>query len=182
MSRSEEHEPRIPLALYRETDSNLIDLHQGSAGYRHRTRSTSMTQGGRVFGSVRMKTEGTTPPTAPCIMVVFGATGDLCRRLLMPALYNLVCDGLLSERFAVLGTARRSICSEEYRALIGSKNQGIEHYPPNDVVLAHQDPLQWRRIFRESSQRLVPLASTEFDIPCHVSSTSISVIYCFAAP
>ena len=54
-----------------------------------------MTQGGRVFGSVRMKTEETTPPTAPCIMVVFGATGDLCRRLLMPALYNLASDGLL---------------------------------------------------------------------------------------
>ena len=87
-----------------------------------------MTQGGRVFGSVRMETNKTTPPTAPCIMVVFGATGDLCRRLLMPALYNLVCDGLLSERFAVLGTARRSICSEEYRALIGSKDQGIEHF------------------------------------------------------
>jgi glucose-6-phosphate 1-dehydrogenase len=87
-----------------------------------------MTLGGRVFGAVRMKAEGTTPPTAPCIMVVFGATGDQCRRLLMPALYNLVCDGLLSERFAVLGTARRAICSEEYRALIGSKDQGIERY------------------------------------------------------
>ena len=87
-----------------------------------------MTQGGRVFGSVRMQAEGTTPPTAPCIMVVFGATGDLCRRLLMPALYNLACDGLLSERFAVLGTARRSISPEEYRALIGSNEHGIERF------------------------------------------------------
>jgi len=87
-----------------------------------------MTQGGRVFGSVRMKTEEATPPVAPCIMVVFGATGDLCRRLLMPALYNLACDGLLLERFAVLGTARRSIGSEEYLALIGSKDQGIQRF------------------------------------------------------
>jgi glucose-6-phosphate 1-dehydrogenase len=75
-----------------------------------------------------MKTEGITPPTAPCIMVVFGATGDLCRRLLMPALYNLACDGLLAERFAILGTAINPINTEEYRALIGSDEQGIRRF------------------------------------------------------
>jgi glucose-6-phosphate 1-dehydrogenase len=38
-------------------------------------------------------------------MVIFGASGDLTKRLLVPALYNLACDGLLAENFAVLGTA-----------------------------------------------------------------------------
>jgi glucose-6-phosphate 1-dehydrogenase len=45
------------------------------------------------------------PPTEPCVMLVFGASGDLTKRLLVPAIYNLACDGLLSENFAVLGTA-----------------------------------------------------------------------------
>ena len=87
-----------------------------------------MTQGAQVIGSVRAEAKGITPQAVPCIMVVFGATGDLCRRLLMPALYNLACDGLLSQRFAVLGTARPSLGPEEYRALIGSNEHGIRRF------------------------------------------------------
>ena len=41
----------------------------------------------------------------PCVMIIFGASGDLTKRLLMPAIYNLACDGLLNENFAILGTA-----------------------------------------------------------------------------
>jgi glucose-6-phosphate 1-dehydrogenase len=43
----------------------------------------------------------------PCAMVIFGATGDLTRRKLVPALYNLAHAGLLPENFAALGFARR---------------------------------------------------------------------------
>jgi glucose-6-phosphate 1-dehydrogenase len=49
-------------------------------------------------------------PAGPCAMVIFGAAGDLTRRKLIPALYNLAADGLLSDNFAVirghLGLAR----------------------------------------------------------------------------
>ena len=41
----------------------------------------------------------------PCIMVIFGAAGDLTARLLIPALYNLARADLLSKEFAVLGVA-----------------------------------------------------------------------------
>ena len=37
----------------------------------------------------------------PCVMVIFGVTGDLTRRKLLPALYNLASQGLLSREFAV---------------------------------------------------------------------------------
>lgn len=55
------------------------------------------------------------PPGEPCIMVIFGASGDLTRRLLMPALYNLYCDGLLPVRFAVVGMALDGLSSEGFR-------------------------------------------------------------------
>ena len=58
-------------------------------------------------------------PTPPCLMVIFGASGDLTRRKLLPALYNLKRAGLLDDRFAVLGTARRALSEEEFRALAG---------------------------------------------------------------
>ena len=84
--------------------------------------------GGQVFGSVRAGPGKTTPPTAPCILVVFGATGDMCRRLLIPALYNLARDGLLADRFAVLGTAIDPIDTMQYRALMGSETQGLRRF------------------------------------------------------
>ncbi len=43
----------------------------------------------------------------PVVVVIFGATGDLTRRKLLPALYNLYLDGQMPERFLVLGVARR---------------------------------------------------------------------------
>ncbi len=45
----------------------------------------------------------------PCIVVIFGASGDLTKRKLLPALYHLDQAGLLPENFAVVGVARRSL-------------------------------------------------------------------------
>jgi glucose-6-phosphate 1-dehydrogenase len=55
----------------------------------------------------------------PCAVVMFGATGDLARRKLVPALYNLTGDGLLNDRFAVVGIGRQSLAQEPYREKIG---------------------------------------------------------------
>jgi glucose-6-phosphate 1-dehydrogenase len=52
----------------------------------------------------------------PGSVVVFGASGDLTRRKLMPALYHLAAGGFLSERFAVVGCARRPWSREEFSA------------------------------------------------------------------
>lgn len=49
-------------------------------------------------------TAARTPPEAPsCAMVIFGAAGDLTKRLVVPALYNLSCSGLLPKNFALVG-------------------------------------------------------------------------------
>src|SRR3984957_8177887 len=57
----------------------------------------------------------TSPPSDPCIMLIFGASGDLTKRLLVPALYNLACDGLLSDNFALLGTAIDAPPTDQFR-------------------------------------------------------------------
>jgi glucose-6-phosphate 1-dehydrogenase len=51
----------------------------------------------------------------PCLMVLFGASGDLTKRLLIPALYNLACDGLLPKRWALVGVAVDELTSDEFR-------------------------------------------------------------------
>ncbi len=52
----------------------------------------------------------------PCALVIFGASGDLTRRKLFPALYSLALRHLLPERFAVLGVARSPQSTEEFLA------------------------------------------------------------------
>ena len=51
----------------------------------------------------------------PCVMVIFGAAGDLTKRKLIPALYNLRHSELLSDNFAVVGVARAEMGDDEFR-------------------------------------------------------------------
>src|SRR5437588_4187253 len=54
-------------------------------------------------------------PGDRCIMVIFGASGDLTTRKLLPALYNLGRNDLLPREFAILGFAKDEIPEEEFR-------------------------------------------------------------------
>src|ERR671929_2123528 len=51
----------------------------------------------------------------PCALVIFGASGDLTRRKLFPALYSLALRGMLPERFGVVGVARTETSDDEFR-------------------------------------------------------------------
>ena len=53
-----------------------------------------------------------------CTWVVFGATGDLARRKLFPALYSLRCFGAMSSRCDIVGTARTALTDEEFRVRV----------------------------------------------------------------
>jgi glucose-6-phosphate 1-dehydrogenase len=55
-------------------------------------------------------------PPDPMAFVIFGASGDLTHRKLLPALYHLFLEGLLPSRFAIVGYARTRMSDEEFRA------------------------------------------------------------------
>ncbi|BBD09641.1 glucose-6-phosphate dehydrogenase [Desulfovibrio ferrophilus] len=52
---------------------------------------------------------------APCALVIFGASGDLTARKLMPALYNLACNGGLPEAYTITGAARTDLSTDQFR-------------------------------------------------------------------
>ena len=54
-------------------------------------------------------------PAGPCTLVIFGASGDLTKRLLMPAIYHLKRSGLLPDSFAIAGVARRDMTADQFR-------------------------------------------------------------------
>ncbi len=55
------------------------------------------------------------PPGDSCLVVIFGATGDLTRRKLIPALYDLACVGCTTRNFQVLGIGRTRLDDDELR-------------------------------------------------------------------
>src|SRR5262249_38257382 len=61
----------------------------------------------------------------PCALVIFGATGDLTRRKLMPARLRLVAQGQLPAGFAVIGVSRRDMSDDESRELV--RGALVEH-------------------------------------------------------
>lgn len=75
-----------------------------------------------------MRLEATAPPYA---VVIFGATGDLTRRKLLPALYRLAQQRLVPSEFAILGAGRQSLSDEEFRALMKS---AVGEFGPDDSL------------------------------------------------
>ncbi len=69
-------------------------------------------------------------PAGPCVMVIFGATGDLTKRKLFPALYNLAKANLLSREFAIVGTSRPEMTTEAFRTQI---SQDIKTFATAEV-------------------------------------------------
>src|SRR5713101_5354395 len=71
----------------------------------------------------------------PCVMVIFGATGDLTHRKLLPALYNLALEHPLPAGFSVIAFARRPYNDDEYRQqALESINQYSRQKPVNPQV------------------------------------------------
>lgn len=75
-------------------------------------------------------------PIDPTALVILGATGDLARRKLLPAVYNLAHDGALPERFALVGVSRRELTDEQFRAECAAAIATFSRRPPDPDVLA----------------------------------------------
>jgi glucose-6-phosphate 1-dehydrogenase len=54
-------------------------------------------------------------PAPPCVLVIFGASGDLAKRKLIPAIYNLAASSFLPDEFAVLGISRSPMSGDDFR-------------------------------------------------------------------
>jgi glucose-6-phosphate 1-dehydrogenase len=72
----------------------------------------------------------------PCVLVIFGASGDLTRRKLMPAVYNLALSRSLPSGFAVVGVARREKTNEQFRA---EMKEGVAQFSRRKPI----DPALW---------------------------------------
>ncbi|MGH2780901.1 MAG: glucose-6-phosphate dehydrogenase, partial [Thermoleophilaceae bacterium] len=75
-------------------------------------------------------------PVHPTTLVIFGGTGDLAHRKLLPAVYNLAHEGALPERFNLIALSRSEIANEDYRHMARESIAKHSRRPPDDQVLA----------------------------------------------
>jgi len=81
------------------------------------------------------------PSAGPCVMVIFGATGDLTKRKLIPALCNLAEDNMLSPQFAIVGLATNDYDTDSFRKMLGEE---IPKYASDPVDLKYWDEIAQR--------------------------------------
>ena len=68
------------------------------------------------------------PDPGPTIFVLFGATGDLAKRLVLPAFYRLALEGLLPQQWLLVGNGRGDVAHEDFRAHV---HQVLEEFGPH---------------------------------------------------
>jgi glucose-6-phosphate 1-dehydrogenase len=73
-------------------------------------------------------------PAPPCVMVIFGASGDLTKRKLLPALLNLAEEGLLAKDFAIVGFSFDQMTTEALREKLGKEVREYALRPVDDIL------------------------------------------------
>ncbi|MDB5333012.1 MAG: glucose-6-phosphate 1-dehydrogenase [Phycisphaerales bacterium] len=81
------------------------------------------------------------PSASPCALVIFGASGDLAKRKLIPAIYEMAREKLLPEQFALVGYARSPMSDDAYRA---ECREAVQKFARTQPI----DPEVWGRIER----------------------------------
>ena len=70
----------------------------------------------------------------PCSFVIFGVTGDLAHRLVVPALYNLAASDLLPDKFCLVGVARKGMTSDKLRDSLMKGLREFATRPVDDAI------------------------------------------------
>ena len=85
------------------------------------------------------------------ILIIFGASGDLTKRKLIPALYDLYKQKLLPEKFAVLGASRSQLTDNEFRT------RAEEFLPKDESVDSFKKMLFYQPVLTNTADDLIPL-------------------------
>ncbi|MDA0837627.1 MAG: glucose-6-phosphate dehydrogenase [Planctomycetota bacterium] len=127
-------------------------------------------------------THGSAPCAEPATIVIFGASGDLTKRLLLPALWNLYCDNLLSDRFAIIGASNAELTTEEFR---NNLTENIQDFSTRDF-----EPDRWAGFVKKFSYlvgnfgdpKLFKNIQAEIDKVSKENNTGGNVLYYTATP
>src|SRR5258708_4725066 len=136
--------PALPAARPRSAPwpwncSGASDGHQGSRS----TMTEATTRQDQATRAASAAKAESAVPAPPCAMVIFGAAGDLTKRLIMPALYNLVNAKRLPEQFRIVGVDLAANTTEQWRkGLTDTMSELITQ--DGEFQADHIDQAAWR--------------------------------------
>lgn len=114
--------------------------------------------------------------TANQILIIFGASGDLTKRKLIPALYDLYKQKLLPEKFAVLGASRTNLSDNDFRKRIS------EFLPKDDVVERFKEMLFYQPVLNGKAEDFIPLKDRLLEISTKLQIPENYVFYLSTPP
>jgi len=79
------------------------------------------------------------PQAPPCAIVIFGASGDLARRKLLPAIYDMAANGLLNDKTYIVGYSRSAMTDEQYRKVA---RESVQKHARNKAL----DEALWKKL------------------------------------
>jgi glucose-6-phosphate 1-dehydrogenase len=119
-----------------------------------------------------------------CVMVIFGGTGDLTHRKLLPALYNLKHSGKLPDNFAVVSIGRKEISNEEYREQAYRSIKSFSRFKSFDEALWQEvsGRIYYRRFEFEDSSGYESLKDFLGDLDEKYNTKGNRIFYLAVAP
>lgn len=118
----------------------------------------------------------------PCTVVLFGAGGDLARRLLVPSLYNLVCAGLLPEGFRLLGLDVADTDEEGWKRMLRESIDGFTRDPDAEFHPERIDEEAWSFLMHRASLRRADFTDPSAFEALHEGLGDGSALFYLAVP
>lgn len=119
----------------------------------------------------------------PCTIVIFGASGDLASRKIIPSLYRLYCRGLLPERFTVIGAARTPHTDASFRALT---HEAVMKFDPGDfdtgLCESFASRLFYRQVAYDSVESMAALGAHLASVEREAGYQGNRIFYCAVPP
>jgi len=114
--------------------------------------------------------------TANQILIIFGASGDLTKRKLIPALYDLYVQKLLPEKFAVLGASRSVMTDDDFRDRVN------EFLPKDENVETFRKMLFYQPVSNDNAEDFVPLKNRLLEISANLQIPENFIFYLSTPP
>ena len=110
------------------------------------------------------------------VLVIFGASGDLTKRKLIPALYDLYIRKLLPKKFAVLGAARTPLSDDDFRKRVS------EFLPAQENTEPFREMLFYQQVSNESAEDFMPLKNRLSEISKNLQIPANYIFYLSTPP
>ncbi len=114
--------------------------------------------------------------TADQVLIIFGASGDLTKRKLIPALYELYIQKLLPEKFAVLGASRTALSDDDFRKRAG------EFLPNDENAESFKKMLFYQPVSNDKAEDFIPLKNRLSEISQNLQIPENYIFYLSTPP